>query len=181
MAEHLIQALGLRLKTQQACPLTPIHIEGKRNTISDILSRSFGSTPAWRCDSNAALLTLFHNMFPLPNQSSWTVFHLNCKVVTLVTSPLRMQHFMLDDWRRLPRTGKHGGEIGARTSNLWGWIHTLLTHHSKLACDASQDLPNGHERVTTDADDRYRAAQSLKQSRPLARQLRWPATKIRQR
>jgi hypothetical protein len=181
VAEHLIQALALRLKTQRACPLTPIHIEGKRNTISDILSRSFGSTPAWHCDSDTALLTLFNDMFPLPNQSSWTVFHLNCKVVTRVTSALRMQHFALDDWRLLPKTGRHVGEIGARTSNLWGWIRTLLTHHSKPACDVSQDLQNGHEQVTTGEVDKFRVVQYLKQSQPLARRSRWPAMRTQPR
>ncbi len=109
-------------------------------------------------------------MFPLPNQSSWTVFHLNCKVVTLVISALHTQHFVLDDWRQLPTTGKDTGEIGARTSNLWGWIHILLTHHSKLAYDASQDLLSRHEQVTLGEDDKYRVAQYLKHSQPLARQ-----------
>ncbi len=181
VAEHLIQALALQLKFQRACPLTPIHIEGKRNTISDILSQSFGSTPAWQCDTDTALLTLFNPMFPLPNQSSWTVFHLNCKVVTLVTSALRTRHFVLDDWRQLPNTGKHVGDIGAHTSNLWGWIRTLLTHHSTPKCAASWDLPSGHEQVYTAEDDRYKVAQYLRQSRPLARRSRWPATKTQQR
>jgi hypothetical protein len=36
VAENLIQALALRLKIQRACPLTPIHIEGNCNAISDI-------------------------------------------------------------------------------------------------------------------------------------------------
>jgi hypothetical protein len=181
VAEHLIQALALRSKLQRAYPLTPIHIEGKRNAISDILSRSFGSTPAWQCDSDVDLLMLFNPMFPLPNQSSWTVFHLNCKVVMLVTSALRTQHFVLDDWRGLPKTERHSGDFGAHTSNLWGWIRTLLTHHSTLECAASRDLPNGHERVSTAEDDRYKVAQYLRQSRPLARRSRWPATKIQQR
>jgi hypothetical protein len=181
VAEHLIQALALRLKIQQACPLTPIHIEGKRNTISDILSRSFGSTPAWQCDTDTALLTLFNPMFPLPNQSSWTVFHLNCKVVTLMTSALQTQRFALDAWRRLPKTGRHAGEIGARTSNLWGWICTLLTHHSTPECAASRDLLSGHGQVSTEEDNRYKVARYLWQSRPLARRSRWPATKTQQK
>jgi hypothetical protein len=180
VAEHLIQALALRLKFQRACPLTPIYIKEKRNTISDILSQSFGSTPAWQCNTDAALLTLFNPMFPLPNQSSWTIFHLNCKVVTLVTSALRTRHFMLDDWRQLPKTGKHVGNIGARTSNLWGWIRTLLTHHSTPKCAASRDLPSKHEQVSTAEDDRYTVAQYLRQSRPLARRSRWPTTKTQQ-
>ncbi len=32
--EHLVQALALHTKQQKACPLTPIHITGKRNAIS---------------------------------------------------------------------------------------------------------------------------------------------------
>jgi hypothetical protein len=47
IAENLIQALELRLKTQHACPLTPMHIEGKRSAISDVPSQSFGSNPKW--------------------------------------------------------------------------------------------------------------------------------------
>jgi hypothetical protein len=33
VAEHLIQALALHLKSQRACPLTSMHIEGKRNPL----------------------------------------------------------------------------------------------------------------------------------------------------
>jgi hypothetical protein len=38
VAKHLVQALALRLKRQCACPLTTIHIAGKRNAISDVPS-----------------------------------------------------------------------------------------------------------------------------------------------
>jgi len=77
VAEHLIQALALHAKQQKACPFTPIHIAGKRMAIADIPSRSFGSNPAWHCNNDDALLTLFNSTFPLPSQQSWTVFHLN--------------------------------------------------------------------------------------------------------
>jgi hypothetical protein len=46
VAKHLVQALALQLKIQRACPLTPIHIEGKCNAISDVPSQLFGSNPA---------------------------------------------------------------------------------------------------------------------------------------
>ncbi len=36
VAEHLVQALTLRLKTMHVCPLTPLHIEGKLNAIADV-------------------------------------------------------------------------------------------------------------------------------------------------
>jgi hypothetical protein len=82
VAKHLIQALALWLKIQRTCPLTTIHIKGKQNTISDVLFGLFGSNPTWKCATSDELLTLFNPMFPLPNQTSWTVFHLNGEVVT---------------------------------------------------------------------------------------------------
>ncbi len=33
--------------------------------MTDIPSHSFGSKPKWRCKSNADLLTLFNNLFPI--------------------------------------------------------------------------------------------------------------------
>jgi hypothetical protein len=181
MAEHLVQALALQLKIQPACPLTPIHIEGKCNAILDVPYQSFGSNPAWKCDTDADLLTLFNPMFPRPHQNSWTVFHLNCKVVMPVTSALQTTHFSLDDWRRLPRSGRHIGKIGAHTTYLWGWIRTLTTHSSTPECAASPDLHSKHDPASTAEDDRSKVALYLKQSWPLARQSRWPATTTPQR
>ena len=63
VAEHLVQALALQLKTMHACPLTPLYIEGKQNDSTDVLSRLFGSNPAWMCASNTDLLNLFNTLF----------------------------------------------------------------------------------------------------------------------
>jgi hypothetical protein len=163
------QALGggefaLRLVShQRVAPLywrsdthTHTHIKGKCNAISDAPSRSFGSNPAWKCDTDTDLLTLFNPMFPLPHQDSWMVFHLNCKVVTRVISALRMTHFALTDWRRLSRVGRH-------------------------KCTASPDLHNKHEKASMARDDKSKAALYLKRSWSLARQSRWPTTTILQR
>jgi hypothetical protein len=181
VAKNLGQALALHLKIQHACPLTPIHIKGKQNAISDVPSRSFGSNPVWKCDTVDDLLTLFNPMFPLPHQKSWTLFHLNCKVVTRVTSAVRTKPFYLAKWRQLPRVGQHVGKIGVPMSNLWGWIRTLITHPSKPKCDASRDLPNSHDQDSLDRDDRSKVVRSLRQSQPLARQSLWPATTTPQR
>ena len=132
VAEHMVQALALRLKTMHACPLTPLHIEGKRNAIADVPSRSFGSNPAWACASDTDLLNLFNSRFPLPQQNSWTVYHLNCEVVMRVISALRMKPFALDDWRRLPTRGRCIGEIGAPMSKTWEWIRTYNKSHPIL-------------------------------------------------
>ena len=178
VAEHPIQALALRLKIQHTCPLTMIHIKGKRNAISDVPSWLFDSNPMCHCANSDKLFTLFNLMFPLPNQTSWTIFHLNCAVVMRVISTLRTKSFALENWRQLPRVGRYVGKIGVPMSDLWGWICTLTTHPFKLECAASLALHNKHEQDSMDSDDRSKVAQSLKQSWPLARCLLWPATTI---
>jgi hypothetical protein len=127
------------------------------------------------------LLTLFNPLFPLPNQNSWTIFRLNCKVVTSVTSALRTKPFDLAKWRQLPKVGRHIGKIGAPMSDLWGWIRTLTTHPSKPKCNALWDSPSAYDWDSLDRDNRYKVAQSFRQSQPLARRSPWPATIIPQR
>jgi hypothetical protein len=181
VAERLIQALALRLKSTHTCPLTPLHIEGIRNKIADIPSRSFGSNPAWMCNSDTELLTLFNILFPLPQQQSWTVYRLRYAAATRVTSILQMKPFALEDWRRLPPRGKCIGEIGAPMSNTWEWIRTYNTCHTQFGSDASQNLQPEHERDSMDMDEKSKVARSLALSRPLARRSLWPAKKTRPR
>ncbi len=140
VAKHLIQVLAMRLKIQRACPLTPMHIEGKRNAIADIPLCLFGSNLLWKCKTDSDLLTLFKFMFHLPNQQLWTVFCLNCKLVTHVTSALQMKPFKLDNWRQLPKVRRHVGNIGAHTSDLWEWIRIYSTHYSRQESGDSQGL-----------------------------------------
>jgi hypothetical protein len=123
VAKHFVQALALWIKTNKTCPLTTLHIEGKLNSISDVPSRSFGSTPVWHCTLGESFLTLFNSLFPLPLQNSWTGFRLNSKVVMHMISTLRTHHSDLEGWHRLPKIGSHLGTTGARTSNLLEWIH----------------------------------------------------------
>jgi hypothetical protein len=181
VAEQLVQALALRIKIGGACPLTVIHIEGKRNEIADVPLRSFGSNPAWECDTHEKFLTMFNSMFSLPQQTSWTVFHLNYKVVMRVISALQIGHFDLEEWRRLPEVGKHVGKIGAPIADLWKSIRTCRIRHSSNASERSQVLPHGQEKDTMEKVDRYKVAQSLAQSQPLARRLQWPATTTQQK
>ncbi len=147
VAEQLVQALALWLKTMHTCPLTSLHIEGVRNKIPDMPSRSFGSNPTWTCTSDAELLTLFNTHFPLPQQQSWTVYRLNCAAVTCLTSILQMKPFALDDWRRLPTRGRCIGVIGAPASNTWEWTHTNNRSHTPHGSDALQDLSTDTNRV----------------------------------
>ena len=105
VAMQLIRALALRLQLQKASPLTPLHIAGIHNAITDIPSRSFGSIPKWHCPTDTHLLNLFNTMFPLPTQASWNVFQISSEISTRVISILRTKDFSLDAWRRLPKIG----------------------------------------------------------------------------
>ncbi len=170
----------LRAKQQKACPFTPIHITGKRMAIADFPSRSFGSNPAWHCNSDDELLSLFNSTFPLPSQQSWMIFYLNCRTVMRMISTLRMKPFVLDDWRRLPSPGKLVGNIGKPTSHLWDSIRTYNRQILNNEFAASQDSPSALAQVTMDEDDRYRL-QQLQELLRLGRWYPWLSDTIQQR
>jgi hypothetical protein len=97
--------------------------------MTDIPSRSFGSNNKWHCKNNTELLTLFNSTFPLPGQTSWTIFQLTYAIGMRVTSALLMSDFTLEEWRRLPRVGKTVGAVGPAMSGLWEWTLTYRTPH----------------------------------------------------
>ena len=181
VAAQLIRALALRLHKHHACPLTPIHIPGKQNSMTDIPSRSFGSVPEWHCRTDHDLLTLFNRTFPLPGQGSWTVFQLSSELATRVTSVLRMKPTTLEEWRRLPKIGEHTGIIGPPMSNLWEWTLTYRESRTYTGCESSQASLRECDRAATVEDAASRLAQSLALSRPLARRSRWPVSETQQK
>jgi hypothetical protein len=175
IAGRLLQILALRLHKTKASPITPQHIKGAHNAMTDIPSRSFGSEPQWHFKTDNDLLTFFNNRFPLPNQNSWSVFQLNSKIVTRVISVLLMKPFTLEDWRRLPTSGKLIGTTGSSTASLWEWTLTYRT--SQPPSKPKQEcLPDSQHECTQDStaeDARSRLQQRLRQSQPLARPPRW--------
>ena len=173
IAEHFVQALALRIKANKTCPLTTLHIEGKRNAISDIPSRSFGSNPVWHCTTDNDFLTLFNSTFPLPSQNSWTGFRLTSKIAIRVISMLRTNHIDLEGRRRPPKIGSHVGITGATVSNLWEWTHIYRTLPSPTAPGVSCPLQNASELDGLVAESKSRLTQSLAHSWPLARRSRW--------
>ena len=98
VAGQLIRALALWLKACNISPLTPLHIAGTNNAITDVPSRSFGSEPRWQCTTDDAFLTMFNKMFPLPLQNLWTNFHISSKTHIRMISVLRMMVFSMDEW-----------------------------------------------------------------------------------
>ncbi len=130
VSAHLIRALALCLKLYGTCPITPLHIAEKENSMTDIPSHPYGSEPKWHCKSNTDLLTLFNSLFPIPSQNSWTVFQISYAVGMRLTSVLQMKDFTLEEWRRLPKVGKHVGAAGQPMSHLWEWTLSYRTPHS---------------------------------------------------
>ena len=174
VAMQLIRALALRLQVTQASPLTPLHISGIHNAMTDIPSRSFGSEPKWFCNTNEDLRSLFNTLFPLPSQESWNVFQPSAAICTKVISVLRTKVSTTDEWRRLPQKGKLLGTIGQPMSGLWDWTLYYRTHHTQSKSGPLLDSLGDYEQDTTAADAKSRLQQSIALSQPLARRSPWP-------
>ena len=174
VAGQLLRALALRLKTSNVSPLTPLHIPGPENSITDIPSRSFGSERKWHCNSDDELLNLFNSHFPLPNQSSWTVFRPSPRIVSRVISVLRMQHTEMDEWRRLPAAGKLIGRVGCATRGVWEWTLGFRKPGTSTRSEASAASRQGSDVDTTAEAVKSKLEQSVRRSRPLVRQSPWP-------
>jgi hypothetical protein len=172
-AGFIMRALALRLKAREVSPLTPLHIAGDENSISDIPSRSFGDPMEWHCVDDFALRDKINSFFPLPNQASWTVFRLSSKVFTRVTSALQMKHINMEEWRRLPKLGSVVGETGVTMSNLWEWTLTFRTPHTKTKSGVSPVSQPDAALDTTVRENKLRLEQSLRRSRPLGRRFPW--------
>ena len=71
--------------------MTPLHIAGVENTMTDIPSHSFDSELKWFCKDDSDLLQLLNNKIPPTNQASWTVLHPSSAASMKVLYVLRMQ------------------------------------------------------------------------------------------
>ena len=178
VAGQLLRALALRLKARQASPLTPMHIAGLKNAMTEVPLRSFGSKAKWYCETDADLLCLFNQKFPLPNQTSWTVFRPSYKISMRVISVLRMQDTLLEEWRRLPKVGRFIGEIGSATSCLWEWTLTYRTPSTDEKSGCSRDSRHESDRDTTAEGNRFKLEQFRRRYLPLARRFPWPLDAI---
>jgi len=175
LAKCMLQIIALRQKMRQTSPLTPQHIKGDHNSITDIPSRSFGSNPDWHFKTHEELLTFFNARFPLPSQNSWTVFQISKRLSTKVISLLLTKRFELAEWRRLPPIGKHIGTIGRPTANLWELTLTWRIQPPTTALEPGSSQASQHESdvATMVEDAKSRLTQHAALSRPLVRPSRW--------
>ena len=180
VADQLLRALALRMKLKKVSPLTTLHIAGKKNAMTDIPSRSFGSEPKWFCKNNSDLLTLFNKSFPLPNQNSWSVFQPSNAISMRVISALRMTLTGMEEWRRLPSAGRHTGKIGRAMSDLFEWTLSYRESPTPHESDASPALQQGSDGADSTEVEKSKLKQYRLQSRPLAKRFPWPAMKTPQ-
>ena len=178
---QLVRALSLQLKKSGASLLTPLHIAGEENSMTDIPSRSFGSNIAWFCKNYTDLLNLFNKIPPLPNQASWTIFSSSNAASIKVISVLRMHHFKMGEWLQLKNAGKHVGKIGVPLSDLWECSLGYRMPHTSSKLGASQASQLAYARATMVEENKLQLAQSLGRSRPLARRSIWPMKAIPQK
>ena len=175
VAGQLIRALALRLGISGASPLTTLHIPGDENGITDIPSRSFGEPAKWHCNDEYELLTLFQSKFPLPDQQCWTVYQLTHDIFMRVLSVLRMEPTTTDEWRRLPRRGRHIGSVGKASSNLWESTLTFRGQASRNESEPLQDSPGSTGMGTSAIEaNKSELRRLVAQSRPLERRALWP-------
>jgi len=157
------------MKKRGSSPLTPLHIPGSENQMTDIPLRSFGSERKWHCREDSDLFTLFKSKFPLPKQVSWTVFRPTKEICMKILSILRMRVTTMEGWTQPPRIGKHIGRIGAPMSNLWEWSLRYRIPHLCTKSMHSRDLQQCSKLDTTVAENKSKLQQSLALSRPLDR------------
>ena len=175
IAGVLLRALGLRMRTARASPLTAIHIPGVHNKISDVPSRSFGYKAEWHFNNDKKFLKFFNSSFPLPNQDSWQLLTLHNAITTRVTSILQMKDSGLEEWRRLPKLGSSIGGTGRATANLWEWILGLTRQQpsSPQKSEFSVGLQQEQGGDILEGGDKSPWVQSVRRSRPLVRRRQW--------
>jgi hypothetical protein len=169
VSAHLICALALRLKVKETCPIIPLHIVGKENSMINIHLCLFGSNPKWHCKSNHTLLVLFNNLLPLPNQISWSIFQISYRVGMQVTSVWRIRDFTLVEWHQLPKARNLVGNIGQPMSHLWEWTLSYRIPCLQSKSASSLVLPLKSRQGTMVKENKSKLGAYLEQPRPLDR------------
>jgi hypothetical protein len=120
IGHRLVRALMMRIN-----PLVTVSIQGFRNAMADVASRSFGpgsKTLSTTFDTpNLSFLQSFNAEFPLEQNASWQLFRLSSKLSSLVFSELQTQPQSMDSWRRPTRKGNVIGVPGPNFASTVTW------------------------------------------------------------
>jgi len=151
VANRLLRVLAIRLRVNRASPLVTRHLAGERNALGDIPSRSFGYKAEWKFDSDIDFLAYFNKTFPLPDQNSWTGFHLNGAVSTKVISELLTRGSSMAEWRRLPTLGKKYGTNGRPTADISKYLRTWTSVIFRPSPECPLDLEATSEKANEES------------------------------
>ena len=174
VAGQFLCVLAPRLKMKGASPLTLFHIARKQNSMTNILSRSFGSEPKWHFKTDTDILLFLNNKFHLPNKVSWTMFHPTKEICMKLISWLWMEVTNMEEWNQPGKIGKHTGEIGAPLLHLWEWILSYRIPHFDTRSAACQYLGDCSEQDILVRANKSKLAQLLALSLTLERRFLWP-------
>ena len=170
VAGHLLRALALRQHIHQAAPMQVVHIQGSRNTMADVASRSFCDTTF--TNSNKTFLQTFSSMFPLQN-TSWQEFHVPKRITSKVTSCLLGKPLTMELWTKTIGQDKNTGPIGATTPSSSAQTHTSPTSQAQNNVSSSRRLLQGSGQESTAKEVLYGFQQLQKRWRPYQRPLNW--------
>ena len=170
IAGHLLRALALRQHVNKSSPLSTVHIEGKKNTMADMASRSFNE-PCFT-NANKPFLQTFQSLFPLQT-SSWREFSHPKKISYRVISCLLGKPLALASWTKITRPGKSIGSIGPHTQNNSESTTSSTTVTFNKKSSSSQHLLLGSGQATTGKELLSELLQSHKHSLPYQRPLNW--------
>jgi hypothetical protein len=171
IAGHLLRALAIRQHAHRTSPLLTISIAGEQNNMADVASRSFREKPF--TSSHQPFATSFTNLFPLPQQTSWTECRLEEKLTSRVTSCLRGEQLQMALWLKIPRRGKNTGLIGKTTALPSSVTHISSTVTTQKKSSSSQPMLLGSGQVTTATSVKSKFRPFRTRFQPSPRQLNW--------
>ena len=172
-AGELLRILVYRLNATRAYPITPLHIPGRHNRISDIPSRSFGYKKEWEFKCDHEFLTFFNAQFPLPDQNCWQMCQPSTKVSSRICHALLTPGSGIQDWRKLPALGTNIGGNGKSLRGLWEWILISTKEQPPIKSRSEPSLTLGQQsdKDFTETVTRLLKEQLQRQYLQLVRQL----------
>ena len=173
--------INATIKKAGASLLTPLHISGEENAMTDITSRLFGSNISWFCKNDTYLLKNFNKTFPFS------------KPVLLD----RLQPFQHSEYEgyfsaadaafrnervaSTQKVRKKCWKIGVPLSDLWEWSLVYRMPRTSSKFGASQASQLAYARAAMVEGEKLKLEQSLGRSQQLAGQKLWPMKATSQR
>ena len=179
VAGKLLRLIGMRMHARQTSGLTPVHIAGDNNQMSDVISRAFKNGKFFIANDN--LTSYFNSKFPL-QENSWKEFHIPKELTALVISCLRGVQLPMERLLRLPVLGLNTGVTGANMCHCSSTTPSSLAHLNSIKPASSLDLLDGSGQGLTVEELKSKFRRSRTLSRPSARPWAWltnnpPSTK----